>query len=137
MRFVSMSLFLLGATMMALSVGCGGGSSGPIVGDAQLGKAMYNETTLGTKSAAGCVSCHNYDEKAGDEKKAPFTKGTATKAASRVAGMSAEEYIRKSILDPDAYVVENYRKGDMYTKWKDDLSEQEIADLVTYLLTEK
>jgi cytochrome c553 len=112
----------------------GGTSSGP---NPERGKQLYNSKTLGSKSAEGCVTCHNYDETQGDDSKAPFTKGTATRAASRVPGLSAEEYIRESIQTPDAYVVENYNAGDMYQEWAKDLSKQDFDDLVAYLLTEK
>ena len=115
--------------------GGGGGAAGP--GDPARGKALYNKSTLGKKSAEGCVSCHKYDESQGKAEKAPYTKGTATRAATRVPGMSAAEYIRESILNPDAYIVEGFNKGDMYQKWKEDLTPQEIEDLVAYLLTEK
>ena len=135
---IPLLLLLACGMILTVAVGCGGGKpDGPIVGDAEQGKALYSRATLGKRSAEGCTSCHKHDESEGDESKAPYTKGTATKAESRVAGMSAEEYILKSILDPDAYVVENYKAGDMYGKWKEDLSEQQIADLVAYLLTEK
>ena len=123
--------------MAALVLGaCGGGSasSGP---NPEHGKQLYNSKTLGTKSAEGCVSCHAYDETKGDDSKAPFTKGTGTRAATRVPGLTAEEYIRESIMTPDAYVVEKYKAGDMYQNWAKELSPQEIDDLVAYLLTEK
>jgi cytochrome c553 len=118
-------------------VGCssGGGAAGP--GDAARGKTLYNKSTLGTKSAEGCVSCHKYDEKEGKAEKAPYTKGTAARSATRVPGMSAEEYIKESITKPDAYIVEGFNKGDMYAKWTTELSAQEMADLIAYLLTEK
>jgi cytochrome c553 len=134
----SLSLLLLCGIALSISIGCGGGASeGPIVGNAERGKSLYNQATIGKRSAEGCTSCHKYDASEGDEKKAPFTKGTAARAESRVAGMSAEEYVVESIMNPDAYVVENYKAGDMYAKWKEDLSEQEIKDLVAYVLTEK
>lgn len=115
---------------------CGGGG-GPVVGDAARGESLYKQSTIGTKSAAGCVSCHNQDESAGLADKAPYTAGTGTRAATRVPGMSAEEYIKESILTPNAYVVEGFKEGDMYQTFKDELSEQQIADLVAYLLTQK
>ena len=128
----------LGVCVILAASGCGGGGTGgPIVGDAARGKALYNQATLGKKSAEGCVSCHKYDESKGDQKKAPFTKGTYARAGTRVPGMSADEYLKESILTPDAFVVESYKKGDMYQKWAQDLSEQEIADLIAYLQTEK
>jgi cytochrome c553 len=122
--------------LLLVLTACGGGD-GPVVGDAANGKKLYERATIGTKSAEGCVSCHNYDEAEGPEENAPYTAGTATRAASRVPGMSAEEYIRESILTPDAYVVEGFQEGDMYQTFGEELSEQEIADLVAYVLTEK
>jgi sulfur-oxidizing protein SoxX len=115
---------------------CGGGG-GPVVGDAARGEKLYSQATIGTKSAEGCTSCHNYDEAEGPAENAPYTAGTATRAATRVAGMSAEEYIHESILTPNAYVVEGFQEGDMYQTFSEELSEQQIADLVAYLLTEK
>jgi len=116
---------------------CGGGGGSPAGPNPEHGKQLYNSKTLGSKSAEGCVSCHAYDETKGDDSKAPFTKGTAARAATRVPGMTAEEYIRESIMTPDAYVVEKYKAGDMYQNWAKELSKQEIDDLVAYLLTEK
>ena len=123
------------ATMVLAACGGGGGAAaGP---SPERGKALYESKTLGSKSAEGCVSCHAYDETKGDDSKAPFTKGTGARAATRVPGMTAEEYIRESITTPDAYVVENYKAGDMYQEWAKDLSKQEMDDLIAYLLTEK
>jgi cytochrome c len=136
MRKVFFTLVVIVILSLALAA-CGGGQSGPVVGDAARGKQLYNQSTLGSKSAEGCVSCHNYDEAAGDDDKAPYTAGTATRSESRVPGLSAEEYIKESIVNPNAYVVEGFNEGDMYQDWAKDLSEQQIADLVAYLLTEK
>ena len=136
MRKLVLSLALLiVATIVLAGCSSGGGAAGP--GDAARGKALYNQKTLGSKSADGCVTCHNYDETKGKDDKAPYTKGTGTRAASRVPGMTAEEYIHESIMTPDAYVVEGYNKGDMYQTWAKELSPQQINDLVAYLLTEK
>lgn len=132
-----LTLLSIVAVAFAACGGSGGGGAAPGSGDAARGKDLYNRATLGKSSAEGCVSCHNYDEAAGKADKAPYTKGTAARAESRVPGMSAEEYIRESILKPDAYVVEGFKAGDMYAKWETDLSAQEIEDLVAYLKTEK
>ncbi len=129
---------VLAIILLALITACGGGGSeGPAVGDAARGKKLYNQSTLGTRSAPGCATCHKYDASEGPEDAAPYTAGTATRAATRVPGMSAEEYIRESIVNPDAYVVEGWQAGDMYQTWAEELTEQQIADLVAYLLTEK
>lgn len=131
---LAIALITVGALLLS-ACGGGGGTAGP--GDVARGKTLYNRSTLGTKSAEGCVSCHKYDEKEGIAEKAPYTKETAKRSATRVPGMSAEEYIKESILKPDAYIVEGFNKGDMYAKWTTELSAQEINDLIAYLLTEK
>ena len=63
----------------------------------------------------------------------------ATVAADRVEGQSAEEYIRTSILNPGAYVVEQCPTGPcaniMPQNYGEQLSTQELDDIVTYLLT--
>jgi cytochrome c553 len=134
-KFSALLVLVIAASFLLMA--CGKKSDGPVVGNAENGKKLYDSKTLGTNSAEGCVSCHNYDEAQGKNDKAPYTAGTATRSETRVAGMTAEEYIHESIINPNAYVVENYKEGDMYQKWKDELSEQQIADLVAYLLTEK
>lgn len=136
-KTVLITMVVLMLSAMALTACGGGASDGPVVGDAARGEELYNRATLGKKSAEGCVACHNYDAAQGDESNAPYTAGTATKSEGRVPGLSAEDYILESIVSPDAYIVEGYNAGDMYQTWEEDLSEQELADLVAYLLTEK
>ncbi len=46
--------------------------------------------------------------------------------------MSAEEYLRRSILHPDEYVVDGYPAGRMRPA---ELSEDDVRDLTAYLLT--
>lgn len=135
-NFFSTLLVLVVAASFLLTA-CGKKQEGPVVGDAGQGKKLYESSTLGPKSAEGCVTCHNYDESQGESDKAPYTAGTGTRAETRVPGLTAEEYIRESIMTPNAYVVENYKEGDMYQEWGKDLSEQQLADLVAYILSEK
>lgn len=135
-KTVLLTMIVLVLSAIVLTA-CGGASDGPVIGDAANGEALYNRATLGKKSSAGCVSCHNFDASKGDESGAPYTAGTATRAESRVPGFSSEEYIQESILNPDAYVVDGFVAGVMYQSWGEDLNEQEIADLVAYILTEK
>jgi mono/diheme cytochrome c family protein len=81
---------------------------------------------------AGCGGCHTIEG---------LTSGTAgpnltnigTVAATRVPGKSAEDYIHESILFPSAYIVEGFT--DIMPKTFDELlSDQQIEDLVTFLL---
>ncbi|MEK6255942.1 MAG: cytochrome c [Chloroflexota bacterium] len=65
----------------------------------------------------------------------PSLDGVATRAANSVDGLSAEEYLRQSILDPSAYVVEDYLDGLMPANFADLLSPEQLEDLIAFLLT--
>jgi cytochrome c len=53
------------------------------------------------------------------------------------SGLSAEEYLRQSIVEPDAYVVEGFGQGLMPAGYGDALTAQQLDDLVVYLLSLK
>ena len=48
---------------------------------------------------------------------------------------TAEEYIRQSIIEPEAHTVEGFTAAVMYPNDAEDLTDQQIDDLVAYLLT--
>ncbi len=51
--------------------------------------------------------------------------------------MTAEEYLHQSIVDPNAFVVPGFPKGQMIQNFGKILTEEEINDLVAFLLTLK
>ncbi len=97
---------------------------------ADVGKSLFFETTLGHNS--GCRVCHSLVP--GKVVVGPSLDGVATRAASRVPGMSAEDYLRQSIVDPGAYVVDGFPDA-MLRNFDELLTDQEIDDLVAFLLT--
>lgn len=108
------------------------------VGDAQQGQELYNMTTIADTGAPGCITCHSTeptDDPLEPSPVGPSHAGLANRAGDYVEEMSAEEYIRESIVEPDAHIVEGYSPGLMYQNYEEDLSEQQIDDLVAYLLT--
>lgn len=119
-----------------LLVACGGDkSSDSTGGDPDRGEALYHQTTIGPNAAPGCATCHSLDP--GKTLVGPSHAGIATRAASAVPGKSAEDYLRESIVTPDAHVTEGFTAGIMYQNYGKDLTEQEINDLVAYLMTLK
>jgi cytochrome c2 len=99
------------------------------VGDAEAGRSVYE---TGGSSLIPCASCHTLD---GTALIGPSLQGIAGVAGTRVPGQSAVEYLRASIVRPSAYVVEGY--DDLMTKtYGDTLSEQEINDLIAFMLTQ-
>ena len=67
---------------------------------------------------------------------APTWQGISGRAGDRVPGLSAEEYLRESILDPAAYIVEGYLADSMAKGYRFLLSEEDIDGLVAFLLTQ-
>lgn len=111
----------------------GGGSSGSSVGDAANGEQLYSQTVIGSNSAPGCITCHSLEPDV--VLTGPSHAGLANRAGSYKEGMSAEDYLRESIVDPDAHIVEGFTPGVMYQNFGDDLKASEINDLVAYMLT--
>lgn len=82
---------------------------------------------------AGCVGCHHLDNS--NVAVAPTWGGVANTAITRVAGEGPALYFYQSITDPNAFVVEGYNPDIMPQTFKDTLSNQDLADLISYLLT--
>lgn len=96
---------------------------------AEEGKAIFEDNRRG-----GCSACHSV--KPGDDRPvAPSLGGIADRAGDRIAGLSPEEYLRESIIDPNAYIVEGFRAGQMLPIYEDRLTPEEIDSLIEYLLT--
>lgn len=108
---------------------CGGGATP--VGDAAAGEALFNQEAI--DSAPGCITCHSTQP--GEVLVGPSQAGIATTAAQRVEGQSAEEYLRTSILEPNAYVVDGFAPDVMYQEYEQVLSDEQVDNLVAYLLT--
>jgi mono/diheme cytochrome c family protein len=58
-------------------------------------------------------------------------------AAAEQAGMSVPDYVRQSIVDPDAVVVEGYQPGVMPQTFGETLSTDELDALVAYVSGEE
>jgi ferredoxin/mono/diheme cytochrome c family protein len=104
--------------------------AGPSPG-AGLGREIFEGA--GISAQAGCQICHSLEPDR--VLVGPSLAGIGELAATRVTGQTAAEYLRTSILDPDAYVVEGYRTGQMLPIYEEQLTVEEIDALVEYLLT--
>jgi len=67
----------------------------------------------------------------------PSLATVGTEAGNRVAATSAVDYLRESIVAPDAHIVEGFASGLMPPAYGDELTEQQVTDLVAFLLTLK
>lgn len=105
-------------------------------GDAAAGESLFNQNLIQASdgAAAGCVTCHYVNAEQGAFT-GPNLASVATHAAERVEGQSAEVYLRNSIVNTNEYLVEGYAAGVMPATYGDLLSEEEVNNLVAYLLT--
>jgi mono/diheme cytochrome c family protein len=92
------------------------------------GQRVYTEN--------GCGGCHTLGALSAGVVGPPLTN-IATTAATRIEGISAEEYLRQSILNPNAFVVEGYPEGVMVQNLGDVLKEEQLNDLVAFLLAQE
>ncbi|RME06603.1 MAG: cytochrome c [Anaerolineae bacterium] len=114
---------LLVILTLALAACGGGGSSAQ--DPAALGKELFNQQVIGTQP--GCVTCHSLEP--GVVIVGPSLAGIASRAD--------EAYIRESILDPNAQVVEGFPADTMPNVWGDELTPEQVDQLVAFLLTLK
>lgn len=111
--------------IVLLLTACGGGAPEGAVPD---GEELFNLPVL--EQQAGCITCHSL---APDRVLVgPSLSGIGTTAGTRVAGVSADAYLRQSITEPDAFVVEGFDAGRM-PAWGEVLSDAEVEALVGYL----
>ena len=116
-----MRLFGLALALCVLTVACAEPrAADPIA----RGKQIYRQKS--------CATCHRIGDDGGTI--GPPLTHIGTVAATRKPGMSAEDYIRESILDPGAYVVPGY-PDTMSRGLYRGLSQEDFDDLVRYLLS--
>lgn len=127
-----MKRLLLGVALLLFAAACS--SSPPSVpatlppGDAAHGAELFKQQVNG---APACSTCHTLD---GTTLVGPSLQGYAARASTRVQNQSAQDYTYTSITQPAAFIVEGFGNL-MYTQYGQQLSAQETADLIAYLLT--
>ncbi len=99
------------------------------VGKTDHGKMLYD-------GVGQCAACHAVTDSA-TALVGPSLAHIATIARFRLAGVSAETYIRDSILYPNEHLVDGYTANVMPRSYMQNISPPEIEDLVAYLLTLK
>lgn len=122
---------------MLLLAACGSNGDNraatPGPGDPVAGKELFFNTQQLT-GAPTCSSCHVV-EPGEPAVVGPNLSGVAIRATSRVPGQSAREYLRMSVVDPYAYILEGYQSGIMVRNYNEHLTPQQINDLVAYMMT--
>ncbi len=89
----------------------------------RLGKQIY--------AKAACNTCHG--AKKGERIVGPSAYGQFEIAATRKPGISAREYLRESIENPNAFVVEGFTPGIMPQTFKQTLKPEEIDAILDHI----
>jgi mono/diheme cytochrome c family protein len=82
-------------------------------------------------TAAGCAGCHTLSKANANGTIGPNLDELAQAAGERPG--SPEDYVRESLLDPDAVTAEGFQSGVM-PSYEGRLSDQQLQALVEYLL---
>jgi mono/diheme cytochrome c family protein len=82
--------------------------------------------------AAGCASCHRLAKAGATGTVGPSLEDLASAAGQREPGKSPEDYLRESIVEPDAFTVQGFQQGAMPAF--DQLDDEQLKMLVDYLL---
>jgi mono/diheme cytochrome c family protein len=103
-----------------------------LMGDPVHGQAIFDD---GLNGAPACINCHGINAvgRVGFAL-GPGLKGIADIAGERIEGLSAQVYIEDSIRYPNDFITPGFR-GIMYGNFAEDYSDQDIADLIAYLMT--
>lgn len=125
-------LFLLILTWILAA--CGQYAEIPIKeeGSSERGALLFAEGK-GDDSPA-CSSCHKISAEVYGFSIGPILQDISTTAATRIEGLTAEEYLRQSILEPESFRVPGAR-ATMFPDYANHLTEQDVSDLIAYLLT--
>ncbi len=101
-------------------------------GNVANGEALFNGT-IAVAGASPCIACHQVSGTVAVV--GPNLAGIAGQAEARIAGVSAADYLHEAIVDPNSHIVEGFSQSIMPLNYADTLSEEQVADLVAYLLT--
>ena len=140
-----LSGFLLAVVLVPGVTACGDGVvDAPVdvsgIGDSSRGHDTA--TVFGGVIDTPCTRCHTFDANdplrvrlGADGASGPRLKTVASIAGDRVPGLTAEEYLQQSILDPEAYIL----GGDwsnMPTGYRYLLNDEDVGDVVAFLLAQ-
>lgn len=81
-----------------------------------------------------CLTCHTIGKSGA--LRFPDLEGIATRAASRVPGLSEIDYLAQSLYEPEAYIVPGFNPGmPVINKPPIGLNDQEILCVIAFLQT--
>src|SRR5215207_5854816 len=83
-------------------------------------------------TAAGCAGCHTFSPAGSNGTIGPNLNDLAAAAGKFAKGKPPEEYVRESMLKPDAFIVPGF--GNAMPSFEGRLTDKQIQALIDYLL---
>lgn len=84
-----------------------------------------------------CARCHRFGEFTSPETAGPVLDGIAARAGERRQGLDGREYLRESILVPDAFISEEFAATAAQHPCNSLLSETELVAVISFLLQDQ
>ena len=99
-----------------------------------LASAGLAQATTGEQifTAAGCAGCHTFSPAGSNGTIGPDLNDLKAAATKYAKGKTPEEYVRESIVKPDAFLVPGF--GNAMPSFEGRLTDKQIQALVDYLL---
>jgi cytochrome c2 len=126
-------IFVILLALALLLAGCITLPAVPIsnAGNEERGARLFAQ---GQGDTPPCSTCHQTVSGQVGFSVGPNLAGIGERAGMRVEGLPAEEDLYQSMLEPGRYIVPGYRNM-MYPDYDVYFREQDVRDLIAYLLT--
>ncbi|MPZ14714.1 MAG: c-type cytochrome [Chloroflexi bacterium] len=122
--FRSLAILIAALALVIAACAPGGGAG---AGDANRGRTVFEQK--------GCPTCHALSSvPSATGTIGPPLNGIGATAANRKPGTAAADYIRESETSPNAFVVDGFPSPSSMIPFAG--SDQELSDLVAFLLTQ-
>lgn len=124
---------LLGLPLLVFVTACSGGSAAPSGGgggaaDVAAGKAFF--------ASGACLACHMLSGvPSATGTIGPKLDGIGTSGASRKPGVTAEAYIRESLVDPQAFIAPGFTAPSPMPA--NQATGKDLDNLIAFLLSQK
>lgn len=124
------SLVLSGAVAIGLAIATlvalrNTAPTAPGAGPDEQGRTLFQQK--------GCIGCHSVTDKGlvSRTPMAPDLSAVGQRAAARRPGLAAEDYVKESVRQPQAYIVPGFAEIQMPTL---PVSDTEVQAIVAFLL---
>ncbi|HRJ41897.1 MAG: c-type cytochrome [Caldilineaceae bacterium] len=101
-------------------------------GDPEAGREIFERPVLA--GTGGCTTCHSLEPNV--RLVGPSLYGVAATASARHESITPPNYLYLSIMAPNQFVVDGFPAGIMPDNYATELSEEEVTNLVTFLMTQ-